>query len=104
MAFGAAAALGPFHHSLRKKDIFNAHLVCHHYRIASRESCESKARGEMVFYKIDPKAVLMADHAEILDETMVHKWQRHLAGLPDSLMEACHGRAVPDCRGLLHKH
>jgi hypothetical protein len=75
------AALDPFYPSLREEDIFNAHLVCHHYRIISRESCERKARGDVRPYKIDMKTILMGDHAEILDETMLRKWQRHLEGL-----------------------
>ena len=78
---GRPVALDQFHPSLREEDICNAHLVCHHYRIISRESCERKARGNFCVYQVDAETILMGDYAEISDETMRQKWLRHLRGL-----------------------
>jgi hypothetical protein len=82
---GEPTILDQFHPSLREADISRALLICHHYRTISRESCERKALGHYNAYQIDADTVLASDHAEVLDETMRRKWERHRRELTGGL-------------------
>ena len=74
---GAERSLSPYHAGLRNQDIEDALLICHHYRIPSRESALRKIRssGKLTAgggYR-DLDAILSTDHAEVRDETLMHK-------------------------------
>lgn len=71
--------LSPFYSNLREKDICEAHLICQHYRIISRQNCLHKLNTS-ILYKPRPYSIndLMAtDYSEIIDETLKYKSLRH---------------------------
>lgn len=64
--------LNPFHTALREKDISNAILVCHHYRIISEENNQHKLSTNHWYIKQDYQLddLYSSDHAEIFDNSM----------------------------------
>lgn len=72
------APLDSLHPSLREEDISSAYLVCYHYRIISHDSIERKRSGNIDRYHVDLASIMAADYAEVIDETMMLRWERHL--------------------------
>jgi hypothetical protein len=67
--------LTPFFQNLREKDICEAHLICYHYRIISRENSINKLKTNM-WYKNDKFSIddlMNTDYPEIIDETIKYK-------------------------------
>lgn len=77
---GAKAELDPFHANLRERDIMDGHLLCYHYRFASRQSYARK-RCTSCFpsYGVSDEVFMASDHADLVDETLKKKWQSRLS-------------------------
>ena len=64
-----------FYNNLREKDINVARLICHHYRIISKESCLRKIKtSNLSGYNCDVENLLICDYPEIIDETLKIKF------------------------------
>jgi len=67
--------VSPFYNNLREKDINVARLICHHYRIISKESCLRKIKtSNLSGYNCDVENLLLCDYPEIIDETLKIKF------------------------------
>ena len=68
------ANLNSLHNNLRENDINNAFMVCHHYRVISKQSCRRKfVNNGFGAYNGDFKNLWICDYNEVLDETLKEK-------------------------------
>jgi len=66
--------LNPCYKNLREKDINNAYMVCHHYRIVSKQNCRDKfINNGFASYRGDFNKLWLCDYSEIEDNTLKTK-------------------------------
>ena len=67
-------ALNSSYANLREHDINNALLICHHYRVISRDSCKRKyLNSGFSAYQGDWKNLWLCDYSEVIDKTLLIK-------------------------------
>ncbi len=76
------ALLNSHHSNLRERDIEEAYMVCYHYRLISRQSCQRKQMANDEKYHVATDSIMASDHAEVRDDTMGQKWSNYLSLKP----------------------
>ncbi len=79
--------LGPFHESLRERDIEHARLLCLHYRVVSLEHCRQKLADNHIdgYRSLTPDELARFDYPEIVDETLARKSKRRSWLVPTAM-------------------
>ena len=70
--------INPGYNNLRENNINNAHLICHHYRIISKENCLNKLKSNIWYkdkYTLDD--LMSIDYNEIIDDTLKIKSKKN---------------------------
>ena len=72
---GKGSRLGPFYKGLHEAEIVRANMLCHHYRIISKENCMRKMMNSKLYAKrgVGFREMMMSDHADKVDETLKEK-------------------------------